>query len=84
MMANHQKKRILCTLTDVTAQKLAERRLKKSPEFLSAVFNSIQDGISVLDRDYNIVTVNRAMEQWYAHKLPLEGKKMPCGLPWTL
>lgn len=67
--------RILCTVTDLTSQKLTEQRLKKSPAFLEAIFNSIQDGISVLDHNLNIVSVNRTMEKWYARKLPLEGKK---------
>ena len=67
--------RILCTFTDLTPQKLTEQHLKKSPAFLEAIFNSIQDGISILDKDLNIVAVNRTMEQWYAHRLPLEGKK---------
>ena len=78
LVVQYEKKvssRILCTLTDLTSQKRTEQHLKKSPTFLSAVFNSIQDGISVLDHNLNIITVNRTMEKWYAHKLPLEGKK---------
>ena len=43
--------------------------------FLSEVLSSITDGISVLDKDYRIVRVNRTMEQWYAHQMPLVGKK---------
>ena len=34
--------------------------------FLNDVFDSIQDGISILDKDMNIVRVNKAMEKWYA------------------
>ena len=68
-------RRILGTLTDLTSQKLTERHLKESKTFLAAVFDSIQDGISVLDHELNIITVNRAMKAWYAHELPLEGKK---------
>jgi len=43
--------------------------------FLSSVFSSIQDGISVLDKDLNILRVNQTMEEWYSHKMPLVGKK---------
>ncbi|MCM8790688.1 MAG: ATP-binding protein [Candidatus Omnitrophica bacterium] len=54
---------------------LAEERLKKEESFLSSVFFSIQDGISVLDKDMNIVLVNPTMEHWYSHAMPLVGKK---------
>lgn len=73
--AGKKSRRILCTLTDLKSQKLAEQQLKSSQTLLAAVFDSIQDGISVLDREFNIITVNRAMRTWYAHALPLEGKK---------
>ena len=63
------------TIADLTPQKLTQQQLKSSQTLLAAVFDSIQDGISVLDRELNIVTVNRAMKTWYAHELPLEGKK---------
>ncbi|MFA5255885.1 MAG: diguanylate cyclase [Candidatus Omnitrophota bacterium] len=53
----------------------AEKRIKEGERFLSSVFSSIQDGISILDKDYNIVRVNPAMEKWYAHNMPLVGKK---------
>ncbi|MCK5101037.1 MAG: PAS domain-containing protein, partial [Desulfobacteraceae bacterium] len=39
------------------------------------VFNSIQDGISVLDPELTVVTTNKAMQQLYKHALPFEGKK---------
>ncbi len=44
-------------------------------KLLKEVFNSIQDGISVLDKDLNIIRVNGAMKKWYAHMRPLKGKK---------
>ncbi len=49
--------------------------LSNDPELYSFVFNSIQDGISVLDTDLNIVRVNPIMEKWYDYALPFEGKK---------
>ncbi|WP_202319335.1 PAS domain S-box protein [Archaeoglobus neptunius] len=39
--------------------------VKKSEMFLRAVFNAIQDGISVLDVNMNVLMVNHAMERWY-------------------
>ena len=53
----------------------AEEALRKEQSFLSSVFFSIQDGISVLDRKMRIVLVNPTMERWYAHAMPLVGKK---------
>ncbi|MDP2927219.1 MAG: diguanylate cyclase [Candidatus Omnitrophota bacterium] len=43
--------------------------------FLNNVFNSIQDGISVLDTKMNILRVNPTMEIWYDYSMPLIGKK---------
>ncbi len=62
-------------IADALWRKQAENELKESQRFLAAVFNGIQDGISVLDRDLNILQVNQAMDKWYAHQLPLAGKK---------
>ena len=53
----------------------AEAAAREGERFLSSVFSSIQDGISVLDKDLNILRVNQTMEDWYSHKLPLVGKK---------
>ena len=53
----------------------SEAAAREGERFLSSVFSSIQDGISVLDRDLNILRVNQTMEDWYSHKMPLVGKK---------
>jgi diguanylate cyclase (GGDEF)-like protein len=53
----------------------AEQKIKEGERFLSSVFSSIQDGLNILDKDYNIVRVNPTMEKWYAHNMPLVGKK---------
>lgn len=55
--------------------KEADQALRAGEAFLSSIFKSIQDGISVLDEDYNIIRVNSSMEKWYAHNMPLVGKK---------
>lgn len=49
--------------------------LQESERFLSSVFSSIQDGISILDKDMNIIRVNPMIEKWFAHAMPLVGKK---------
>jgi two-component system cell cycle sensor histidine kinase/response regulator CckA len=59
---------------DITARKAAELTVEDNRRFLSSVFTSVQDGISVLDMDLRIVRVNPTMEKWYSHAMPLEGK----------
>jgi PAS domain S-box-containing protein len=53
----------------------ANARLRQRERFLSGIFASIQDGISVLDSQLNVVRVNPAMEKWYSHMMPIVGKK---------
>jgi PAS domain S-box-containing protein len=49
--------------------------LNEFEQFLKYIFNSIQDGISILDKDLNILGTNLSMEIWYEHKKPFLGKK---------
>jgi two-component system, cell cycle sensor histidine kinase and response regulator CckA len=51
------------------------QQLKDQERFLSGIFESIQDGICVVDRNFVIQAVNPTMERWYAHSTPLVGKK---------
>jgi PAS domain S-box-containing protein len=53
----------------------AEAELRREAQFFASVFDCIQDGISILGKDYTILRVNQAMERWYAHAMPLVGKK---------
>lgn len=64
-----------CFFKDITERKKFENQLRNSESFLSNVFTSIQDGISVLDKDLNIIKVNPIMEKWYAHSIPMLGRK---------
>jgi len=57
------------------AQRKAEEVLRERECFLEDVFEALQDGLSVLDRDLNIVQVNGRMTRMYSHQAPLEGKK---------
>jgi two-component system, cell cycle sensor histidine kinase and response regulator CckA len=45
---------------DITEQKLAEKRLKESKEYLNQIINSIGDPIIVRDRNHRFVHVNDA------------------------
>ncbi|MCB2148936.1 MAG: PAS domain S-box protein [Deltaproteobacteria bacterium] len=49
--------------------------LRDQQPFLESVFNAIQDGIIVLDRNFTIVRTNRWMESKYASHMPLIDKK---------
>jgi len=60
---------------DITDRRNAEEQIRDNDRFLQDIFSSIQDGISILDKDMNIVKVNHTIEKWFAHAMPLTGKK---------
>ncbi len=62
-------------ILEITDRKFAEETLRDSECFLQDIFDGIKDGISILDRDLNIIRVNKWMEERYACELPLVGKK---------
>ncbi len=66
---------IIGIIRDLTGFKLAEKTIKDKEKFLEDVLNSIQDGVSILDKDMNILRVNPPVEKWYSHAMPLIGKK---------
>src|SRR4030042_1092723 len=68
-------KLVFCVCRDITERKQAEEALHKQQSFLSNILTSIQDGISVLDSEFNIIQANGTMEKLYAHAMPLTGKK---------
>jgi len=59
----------------VIHRKKTEEEVQERERFLSSMFESIQDGISILGEDYTILRVNKAVENWYSHALPIVGKK---------
>jgi len=68
-------KSVVAVIRDITDRKKAEDALRERERFLANIFASIQDGISILDKDLRIIQVNRKMEEWYEHTMPLVGKK---------
>lgn len=56
------------TVHDITCRKEAEIALSQNDKFLNTILDTIQDGISVLDNDLNIMKVNKTMGQWYPNK----------------
>ena len=59
----------------VATHKRTEEALRKSQQFLTDVFESVQDGISVIYPDLTIRHVNGVMNEWYKDNLPLVGEK---------
>ncbi|ARN56200.1 PAS domain S-box protein [Sedimentisphaera salicampi] len=68
-------KRIMAVCRDITKRLKAENELRENKTFLDSILESIQDGISVLSKDLDVLYTNPKMEQWYSQNLPLEGKK---------
>lgn len=62
-------------IIDITEHKHGKKKLEDRERFLSDIFMSIQDGLSILDMELNIVRVNPVMEKRYSYSLPLIGKK---------
>ncbi|MCJ7617372.1 MAG: PAS domain S-box protein [Desulfobacterales bacterium] len=56
-------------------RKKAEAALKKNEQFLQSIFNAIQDGISVLDSELNIVRVNSWVQNLYLDNIIIGVKK---------
>ncbi|MCF7928710.1 MAG: PAS domain S-box protein [Spirochaetales bacterium] len=68
------KKAFLSVLADISEEKRLQAELQKNRDYLTAVFSSIQDGISVLDKEMRIQFTNSTMERWYPEAVPFEGK----------
>ncbi len=66
---------IVLVFRDVTDEYQMQSALQERERFLKNVFQSLQDGVSVLDRNLTIVQTNKWMEEMYAHEAPLGGKK---------
>lgn len=60
---------------DITEHKRGDEALLENEQFLQNVFDAIQDGISVLDRDLTVIKTNRWIENMYSHQMPLVGRK---------
>ncbi len=82
-------KGVLCWLLDITQERLRQERLQETEKLLESLLSGIPHGISVLDRDMRILLVNPTIERWYAHSMPLLGKRCfeayhgasePCGV----
>lgn len=59
----------------INERREAEETLQESQKLLQGMFESIQDGVSILNPDLSIRQVNSTIKEWYRKELPLEGKK---------
>jgi len=61
-------------LLDITDRKAAEEQGRANERFLQSVFDAIQDGICVLDKNLRILRANSTLAKWHSEELPLVGK----------
>ena len=67
--------RMLGTHTDISSRKAAELELAESHSLLQSVFDGMDDGIAVLDRQMRIVRANAWMEDRYGPARKILGRK---------
>ncbi|MCJ7500816.1 PAS domain S-box protein, partial [bacterium] len=72
---NDEIKWLIATGIDISKRIRMQAEIKEREHFLSSIFSSIQDGISILDTNMNVIGVNPTMEKWYSYRTPLTGKK---------
>jgi PAS domain S-box-containing protein/putative nucleotidyltransferase with HDIG domain len=72
---NGRVQHVIGMLFDITQRKKDEQAIKEGQYFLSSIYTSIQDGITILNSDLRIVQVNPMMGNWYTHAQPLIGKR---------
>lgn len=60
---------------DVTDRRHAEKRVEETERLLQKMFDSIQDGITVRDRDFRLIQTNRWVERKFASEMPLVGRR---------
>lgn len=65
---------VVLVFRDVTEAHTRQRKLAEHELFLSSILESVQDGISVSDRDLRILHVNRVMRDWYPDEDLFVGK----------
>jgi PAS domain S-box-containing protein len=76
LLANQQLEQQIAEREQLETQRdLTLAALRESEGLLRDIFDGIQDGISLLDLDFNIVRTNTWAERMYAVQSPLVGKK---------
>lgn len=67
--------RMVCHVRDISDFRRIEGELRKNKAFLESIFNSIQDGIAVINRDMEITYMNKAMGELYSYSSSAAGRK---------
>jgi len=60
---------------EIVRRKQVETTLLEKESFLTNVIESIQDGLVVIDNDFNIIRTNTTVERWHSKDIPFIGKK---------
>jgi PAS domain S-box-containing protein len=68
-------RQVAILFNDITERKRIEEALREGERFLQDVFDSIKEGISVLDLNLKIVRVNSWMEEMYSKEGKFAGRK---------
>lgn len=58
-----------------TRERKAVTRVREGERFLNRLFESVQDGVSIVNKDMVIEKVNPTMERWFSGSMPLVGRK---------
>ena len=74
-MKNENLEQVNIPKAETSKYKQMEEELRESKQYLSYILDSIQDGISILDADLQIVRVNSFMERYFSHRMPIVGRK---------
>lgn len=79
-LMDHVSARLFWDIFRIEEERIAERKeservLRGEGRFLRNVFDAIQDGVTVVDCDFNIIRVNPWVEKLCADQSPLVGKK---------
>jgi PAS domain S-box-containing protein len=74
-MAVQLKKSVNELNSEISQHRQSEEKLQNNQQFLDSVFDSIQAGIGIMDKDLNIIKVNTWLENAHKDAMPVVGKK---------
>lgn len=63
------------TLKDISKEIRAIEAIKENEKILKSIFDNIQDGMCLLDKDLNILKINKVMDEKYNTSVLIDGKK---------
>ncbi len=66
---------VFVPLKTVALHQKAKEALWQGERLLESILDSIQEGLIILDREFNIVRINPVAARWYDYASPLVGRK---------